>query len=107
MRIVACGREEERVAGGAEDGGQCQRWRRDRAETKKGGREVQTLTCTATLGTFKLTHGVATTLALAFDATATQVQTALAALSTIVSATVSFSTGAAACSGTGVGIRGI
>jgi len=73
-------------------------------ETKKGGREVQTLTCTATLGTFKLTHGAATTSALAFDATATQVQTALVALSTIASATVTFSTGTAACSGAGVGM---
>jgi hypothetical protein len=75
------------------------------AETKKGGREVQTLTCTATLGTFKLTHGAATTSALAFDATAAQVQTALVALSTIASATVTFSGGSvAACSGVGVGI---
>jgi len=75
------------------------------AETFKGGREVQTLTCTATAGTFKLTHGGQTTPALAFGATANQVQTALVALSTIASATVTFSTGAAACSGAGVGMR--
>jgi hypothetical protein len=56
------------------------------------------------LGTFTLTHGLQTTPALAFDATAVQVQAALVALSSIVSATVAFSTGSAACSGTGVGM---
>ena len=68
--------------------------------------EVQTLTCTATLGTFKLAHGGQATPALPFGATALQVQSALRALSTIAATTaVSFSAGGAACSAAGVGIR--
>ena len=79
--------------------------------------EVQTLTCTATSGTFTLSHGgpaaapavvlaaAKTTAAIAFDATAAQVKAALELLPTITTVAVAFSTGLAACSGAGVGIR--
>lgn len=47
------------------------------------GDEVQTITINATSGTFTLTYAGQTTSALAFDAAAATVQTALRALSTI------------------------
>ena len=49
----------------------------------KGVNAVQTVTLTATAGTFTLSFGGATTTALAFDATAAGVQAALEALSPI------------------------
>jgi hypothetical protein len=48
-----------------------------------GVNAVQTVTITATAGTFTLSFGGATTTALAFDATASDVQTALEALAPI------------------------
>lgn len=60
--------------------------------------EQQTISCTADGGTFTVTFRGQTTSAIAYDATAATVQTALQALSTITSATVTFSTGVAACS---------
>jgi hypothetical protein len=66
--------------------------------------EVQTLTCTATSGTFTLTFRSQTTLAIAYDATAAVVETELEKLATIDDCTIAFSTGAAACSAAGVGI---
>lgn len=78
------------------------------AETTKGtfrqNFEMQTLTCTATSGTFTLTFRGQTTSALAFDATAATVEAALEYMSQIGDVTVAFSTGTAACDGTGVGI---
>lgn len=53
-----------------------------------GTNAVQTVTVSATAGTFTLTFGGATTSALAYNATAAQVQSALEALSTIGSGNV-------------------
>lgn len=47
------------------------------------GNEVQTVTVSATSGTYTLTYSGQTTSAIAFDATAATVKTALEALSTI------------------------
>lgn len=72
--------------------------------------EMQTATCTATAGAFKLLfddgarHGAHTTAAIAFDATAAVVEARLEALPSIQDVAVVFSTGTAACSGAGVGI---
>merc|ERR1719199_1627069 len=67
---------------------------------------VETTTGAATSGAFTLAYGGETTAALAFDATAAQVQTAFTALPSIGSlTTVAFSTGDAACAaGPGVGM---
>jgi len=66
--------------------------------------EVQTITCTATSGAFKVSFRQETTSNIAYDASVEDIQTALTALSTIESATVTYSTGSVACSGAGVGI---
>jgi len=55
-------------------------------------------------GTFTLTFGAQTTAALAWNANAAAVQTAVDGLSSVASATVTFSAGSAACSGGGIGI---
>ena len=60
--------------------------------------ETQTVACRADGGTFTLTFRQQTTSAIAYDATAATVQTALQALSTVTSVTVTYSTGVAACS---------
>jgi hypothetical protein len=77
-------------------------------ETTKGVAavsEVQTAVCVATSGTFKLAYGGQETAALAFDASTSDVQTAFAGLSSVTSATVTFSTGSVACAASpGVGI---
>ena len=67
--------------------------------------EIQTATCAATAGTFTLTFNSQTTGAIAFGASAATVRSALVALSSVTDAVVVFSTGVAACSGAGVGIR--
>lgn len=79
------------------------------AETVKGNTkqyfEVQTLTCIATAGSFTLSFRQSTTAAIAFDATAATVKTALQAMDDITEVDVSFSTGTAACAASpGVGI---
>jgi hypothetical protein len=72
--------------------------------------EVQTLTCTASSGTFTLTfddgesHIDQATAAIAFDATAAAVEAAIELLSSVAKVTVAFGTGTAACSGSGVAI---
>ena len=67
--------------------------------------EVQTATCSGTSGTFKLAYGGQTTAALDWDSSAAEVQTAFAGLSSVTSATVTFSTGTAACAASpGVGM---
>merc|ERR1711871_498933 len=79
------------------------------AETVKGNTkqyfEVQTLTCIATAGSFTLSFRQSITAAIAFDATAATVKTALQAMDDITEVDVSFSTGTAACAASpGVGI---
>jgi len=78
------------------------------AEATKGGTtqnfEKQTLTCTATSGTFQLTFRGQTTASIAYDASASGVETALEALSTVGDVDVTFGAGAVACDGTGVAI---
>jgi hypothetical protein len=72
--------------------------------------EVQTLTCTATSGFFTLTYddldsgfdGV--TANIAFDATAATLEAALETLTQIRDVTVTYDSGAAACSGSGVAV---
>jgi hypothetical protein len=68
-----------------------------------GVQAVQTVACTGVGGTFTLSHGVATSGAIAFGATAAQVQTAFAGLPTVDTAsTVTFASGkSAACDSTG------
>ena len=78
-------------------------------ETTKGSQlqnfEKQTLTCTATSGTFSLSFRGRITSAIAFDATALTVKTALEALQTITEVNVVLSTGSSACAASpGVGI---
>ena len=70
-----------------------------------GVREKQTLTCVATSGTFTLSFGGYTTTALQWNANAATVLGAVAGLTSVVSATVTFSTGAVACAAApGVGM---
>jgi len=58
--------------------------------------------CDGTGGSFTLTHGGETTGAIAFGASATDVETAVRGLSTVgTSTTVVFGTGTAACTDTG------
>ena len=64
--------------------------------------EKQTITCTADGGTFTVTFRQQTTASIAWNANAAAVQTALEALSSITSATVTYSTGSVACSTSGV-----
>ena len=67
--------------------------------------EKQTITCIAASGTFTLSFGGQTTAALQWNANAATVQGAVAGLTSVVSATVTFSTGAAACAAApGVGM---
>eukprot|EP00937_MAST-01D_sp_MAST-1D-sp2_P001998 g1998.t1 len=79
------------------------------AETTKGREagwfEVQTATCVANSGTFTLTFRSVTSAAIAWDATAATLTTALQAMDTIDEVAVTFSTGTAACAASpGVGI---
>jgi hypothetical protein len=67
--------------------------------------EIQTATCTATTGTYTLTANSQTTGAIAFGASGATVRSALVALSSVTDAVVVFSSGVAACSGAGAGIR--
>jgi hypothetical protein len=67
-----------------------------------GVSSVQTFTCTADGGTFTLTHAGQTTATIAFGASTADVVTALEALSSVTSVTVSFDTGAAACANGGI-----
>lgn len=66
--------------------------------------EVQTATCTASSGTFQLSFRSQTTSAIQYDATTGDVMDALHQISSIGNVSVSFSTGEAACSVSGVGI---
>jgi len=68
-----------------------------------GVNEVQRVDCTATTGTFTLTFRDLVTSAIAFDATAATVKSALEALGTINSVTVTL-VGGQACLATGGGI---
>lgn len=67
--------------------------------------EVQTITCTGTSGSFKLTFRSATTEAIAYNADTIAVMDALQALDTIGTVEVTFGAGAVACSGSGVAIN--
>jgi hypothetical protein len=59
--------------------------------------EVQTVACTASTGTFTLTFRQDTTGSIAYNAAASVVDTALEALTTIDTVTVTLSTGSVAC----------
>lgn len=67
-----------------------------------GVHEVQSITCSATGGSFTASFRQLTTAAVAFDATAAEVQAALELLDSVVAVTVAFDTGVAACSSGGV-----
>lgn len=69
-----------------------------------GNLEVQSLACTASSGTVALSFDGATTADIAYNAAASAVKSALEALPTIGLVTVTYSTGAAACSAGGVTI---
>ncbi|KAF0692736.1 Aste57867_16194 [Aphanomyces stellatus] len=64
--------------------------------------EQQTISCTADGGTFTLSFRQFTTAPISASATAAQVQAALQALTTIRTATVTFSAGSTVCSASGV-----
>lgn len=63
--------------------------------------EVQAIQCTAVDGTMTLTFRQKTTSAISFDATASQVKTALEALTTIDSVDVEYTTGTTLCTSDG------
>ncbi|GMF30833.1 unnamed protein product [Phytophthora lilii] len=65
--------------------------------------EKQTITCTADGGEFKLTFREDTTAVIPFNAGTAQVQSALQALDSVRTATITFDTGTTVCSATGVG----
>ncbi|CAK4084522.1 unnamed protein product [Aphanomyces euteiches] len=65
--------------------------------------EQQTITCTADGGSFTLSFRQYTTASISASANLPTVQAALQALPTIVTATVTFSTGSTVCSTSGVG----
>ena len=67
--------------------------------------ELQTLTCTADRGTFTITFGTETTDLINFNDPQATVATKLEALTNIGEVNVVYSTGARACSTTGVGIQ--
>ncbi|ETO75683.1 hypothetical protein F444_08762 [Phytophthora nicotianae P1976] len=67
--------------------------------------EVQTVSCSADGGSFTLSFRGETTLPIAFSASASAVKFALERLLTITSVSVSFATGAVACSSAGNAMR--
>lgn len=73
-------------------------------EGSTGVSEVQTVNCVGTSGSFTLTFRQQTTASISYAATATAVDTALEALTSIGTVTVAFSTGVAACASGGIDI---